>query len=92
MTVTLSPELEELVRSKVASGRYSDAHAVLREALALLEEQEQLDRLRAALKIGEEQFERGEVIPYTPDFFESVKREAREHAERGHKVNPDVLP
>ena len=29
MNVTLSPQLEALVRSKVASGRYSDANAVI---------------------------------------------------------------
>lgn len=92
MTVTLSPQLEELIRSKVASGRYRDADEVIREALELLDEHEQAERLRAALAIGEEQFERGEYVEYTPDFFEQAKREAREQAKRGHKVNPDVLP
>ncbi len=92
MTVTLSPELEELIRSKVASGRYSDANAVVREALELLEDHEHLERLRAAVAIGFEEFERGEYVEYTPDFFEEAKRAARENAEKGHKVNPDVIP
>jgi putative addiction module CopG family antidote len=92
LTLTLSPELSALVKSKVASGRYSDSEAVLREALELLEEQEQLERLRAALAIGEEQFERGEYVEYTPTFMEGAKRRARENMEKGHKVSPDVLP
>ena len=45
MNVNLTPQLEELVRAKVASGRYSSASEVVREALRLMDEQ---DRLRAA--------------------------------------------
>jgi antitoxin ParD1/3/4 len=45
MNVNLTPQLEELVRSKVASGLYTSASEVAREALRLMEEQ---DRLRAA--------------------------------------------
>ena len=44
MNVNLTPQLEELVRSKVASGMYTSASEVVREALRLLDEQ---DRLRA---------------------------------------------
>jgi len=43
--VYLTPQLEELVRSKVASGMYTSASEVVREALRLMDEQ---DRLRAA--------------------------------------------
>jgi antitoxin ParD1/3/4 len=45
MNVNLTPQLEELVRSKVASGLYTSASEVVREALRLMEEQ---DRLREA--------------------------------------------
>ena len=45
MNVNLTPQLEELVRSKVASGMYTSASEVVREALRLMDEQ---DRLRAA--------------------------------------------
>ena len=44
MNVSLTPQLEELVQKKVASGLYNSASEVIREALRLLEEQ---DRLRA---------------------------------------------
>ena len=44
MNVNLTPQLEELVRSKVASGMYTSASEVVREALRLMDEQ---DRLRA---------------------------------------------
>ena len=45
MNVNLTPQLEELVRSKVASGLYTSASEVVRAALRLMEEQ---DRLRDA--------------------------------------------
>ena len=45
MNVNLTPQLEELVRSKVDSGLYTSASEVVREALRLMDEQ---DRLRGA--------------------------------------------
>ncbi len=45
MNVNLTPQLEELVRSKVATGMYTSASEVVREALRLMDER---DRLRAA--------------------------------------------
>lgn len=44
MNVNLTPQLEELVRAKVASGMYTSASEVVREALRLMDEQ---DRLRS---------------------------------------------
>jgi antitoxin ParD1/3/4 len=44
MNINLTPQLEEMVRQKVASGLYTSASEVVREALRLMEEQ---DRLRA---------------------------------------------
>ncbi len=42
MNVSLTPELEKFVTTKVHSGRYNSASEVIREALRLLEEQEQI--------------------------------------------------
>jgi antitoxin ParD1/3/4 len=57
LNINLTPQLEALVRDKVASGRYSSASEVVREALRLLEEQDQLralrlESLRQALREG----------------------------------------
>ena len=40
MNVSLTPELERFVQSKVENGRYNSASEVVREALRLLEEHE----------------------------------------------------
>ncbi len=45
INVNLTPQLEELVRSKLASGLYTSASEAVREALRLMDEQ---DRLREA--------------------------------------------
>jgi antitoxin ParD1/3/4 len=54
MNVSLTPALERLVQQKVESGLYNNASEVIREALRLLKETEdirraKLKRLRAAL-------------------------------------------
>jgi antitoxin ParD1/3/4 len=65
MNVSLTPELERFVQEKVHSGRYTSASEVVREALRLLEEHEQvrmaqhaefreeIDRRLASLDRGE---------------------------------------
>lgn len=65
MNISLTPQLEELVKAKVASGLYGSASEVLREALRLLEERDRLnavrlEELKAAIKEG---LESGEPTP-----------------------------
>jgi antitoxin ParD1/3/4 len=57
MNVNLTPELEELIRQKVAPGLYTSASEVIQEALRLMEEQgriraAKLDRLRHDIQDG----------------------------------------
>ena len=68
MNVSLTPELEELIAQKVQSGRYTSASEVIREALRLLEEQDQirqkrLEAIRREIDEGLAQLDRGESIP-----------------------------
>lgn len=46
MNVNLTPELENLVNEKVSSGLYNSASEVVRDALRLLREQDELRRIR----------------------------------------------
>jgi antitoxin ParD1/3/4 len=67
LNVSLTPELEQFVQSRVASGRYQTASEVVREGLRLLEEREQarataLKELRAKIRRGVEQADRGELL------------------------------
>ena len=92
MTVVLSPELEALVRRQVESGPYKDADDVVRAALHLLEERDRRDRLRAAIAVGLDEAARGEVVDWTPDFMDRLKKEAAEEDRLGLPVDDDVRP
>lgn len=46
LNINLTPELEKLVRKKVDSGRYNSASEVVREALRLMERENELYALR----------------------------------------------
>jgi len=53
MNVSLTPELEQYIRTKVDSGRYLSASEVVREALRLLEQKEKrLEALRVEIQKG----------------------------------------
>lgn len=57
MNINLTPQLEEMVRQKVASGLYTSASEVVREALRLMDEKDQLrtaklDQLRHDIQDG----------------------------------------
>ena len=92
MSVTLTPELEALVQRKVQTGLYSYPGEVLREALQLLEERDRLNRLKAAIAVGDAQIARGESIPWTPDTMDRLKREAAENVRNGRPIKDEVKP
>ena len=75
MNVSLTPQLEAMIRAKVASGMYSNASEVVREALRLLAEkdadyQRKMKALRAEIQKGIDAVEAGDVIEYTPGLIQ----------------------
>jgi antitoxin ParD1/3/4 len=67
MNVSLTPELEKFVSTKVDSGRYNSASEVVREALRLLEEHDSARAAQLADFNGElgrrlAALDRGEVV------------------------------
>jgi antitoxin ParD1/3/4 len=77
MKIALTPEVAELVRARISSGRYADASAVIHEALELLDERDRLQDLRAALAVGHAQLERGEGVPLTPELLDQIEGRVR---------------
>ena len=76
LNINLTPELEKLVRQKVDSGRYNSASEVIREALRLMERENQLyalrlERLRRDIREG---LESGPVVPWD---VAQMKRQGR---------------
>ena len=76
MNVSLTPELEDLVRDKVQSGRYLSASEVMREALRLLEERDKLQELRRE-ELRKEIRKGLDSGPAVPLDMEAVKAKAR---------------
>ena len=77
MQISLTPELEELVNEKVASGLYDDASEVVRDALRLMDRQDavyklKLERLRELLIQGEQS---GDFTGPMEDLLHKVERE-----------------
>ncbi len=68
MSITLTPEQEEIINEKLQSGRYTSAAEVIDEGLRLLAWREQegkkLESLRAEIQKGIDQIERGEYLSF----------------------------
>lgn len=68
MHISLTPELESRVRTKVDGGLYNNASEVIREALRFMETHDEwvnelkLAALKKQLKIGTDQLDRGEGV------------------------------
>jgi antitoxin ParD1/3/4 len=81
MNVNLTPALEKLVHAKVRKGRYNSASEVVREALRLLEEKDQLrqlqvQELRKKIDQGLHSLRRGKGVD-GDEFFRALAREER---------------
>jgi antitoxin ParD1/3/4 len=88
--INLTEHLDHFVASQVASGRYSNASEIVREALRLLEEQEQerkakLNVLRRAAKQGFDEIDQGKGIVLKGkkeinQFIKDIETEVRTNA------------
>jgi antitoxin ParD1/3/4 len=83
MNVSLPPELERLVNEKVASGLYDSASDVVRDALRLLRDRDEvrslaLTELRKDVMAGIEELDRGESAVLD---IAAIKAQARRRIE-----------
>jgi putative addiction module CopG family antidote len=92
MSIQLSPEAEALVRQLIARGDYDDPEMVVNEALRALVERDQFARLRDEIAIGVEQHARGQVVPWTPDSLDRLKREADVLVRSGKPIEDEFNP
>ena len=80
MHISLTDQLEKMVKAKVASGLYNNASEVIRESLRFMETHEawiyqiKLDKLKSEINKGLEQLDRGESVD-GGSFFEELNKE-----------------
>ena len=72
MNFSLTPSLEQFVRDRAESGDYNNASEVVRDAIRLLKRTEEqralkMERLRAAIREGDEALARGEFTDLNSD-------------------------
>ena len=96
LNVSITPHFSKFIRRKVASGRYSNASEVVREALRRLEQAEMLDQqseivdpddAREAVIEGLASIERGDLIEVKgeaalQEFFEDIMPAERNDLQR----------
>lgn len=93
MALQITPQLEEKIDRLVALGRYANASEVMERAVELLEEyDEQLESLRAKLRIGLDDIENGRVEEFTPELMQRLIAESEEDIRLGRPIDPDVWP
>lgn len=80
MHVSLTEQLEKMVKAKVASGMYNNASEVIRESLRFMEAHDawmyqiKLDRLKSEVSKGLDQLDRGKSVD-GHSFFEELSKE-----------------
>jgi antitoxin ParD1/3/4 len=88
--INLTTHFDDFVERKISSGRYSNASEIVREALRLLEEEEQvrqakLKALRMAARLGFDEIDQGKGIALkgkkaVKQFIKGIEAEVRSRA------------
>lgn len=81
MNISLTPELERIVRRKVDSGLYNNASEVIREALRLMVEQERMEAMKLELLRAEIDLAGGK--PTVANLYERRPRASSQERMRG---------
>jgi putative addiction module CopG family antidote len=82
MNITLSPELETMIREKVETGEYHDANDVISQAMQALAVHD------AAIAQGIAEADRGETVELTDELWDQLMAEGDERAARGEPIDP----
>jgi Arc/MetJ-type ribon-helix-helix transcriptional regulator len=79
VTVTLTPELERLVREKIERGEYESAEALVGQAvLLLLEEETAQDEIRLRIEAAEGEIDSGQFVEYETGTIHELARSVHE--------------
>ena len=76
MTVTLTPEMEEIVNRHLATGQFTSREEVVR--IALLRMRTEYDELKAGITAAIAQADRGQLAPFDPSAILAEAKAARQ--------------
>lgn len=88
MNISLTPELNDLVKNKVKSGLYISASEVIREALRLLKSRDEFHRekiitLKQDIRKGASSLDAGLGVEMTDTLLNSIKEQGRKKLTAG---------
>ena len=93
MHINLSIEKEGFIKGKVASGFYSNATEVIRDAIRRMQAEEtRIAAWQSAIRQGADQLDRGEGIAYSPEVLENITQSAIGAMHSTNPMDADVLP
>ncbi len=89
MNVSLTPELDKLVKMKVESGLYNSASEVVREALRLLKSRDDLNTsrisaLKSDIQKGISSLDDGLGVERTEELIIKIKKSGRQKLNEGN--------
>ena len=87
MNISLTPQLEEMVNRKIASGMYTSASEIIREALRLLEEHDrireiQIREMKEQVTAGVQQIREGKVKTFDVDSIMALAEQLKAQASK----------
>lgn len=88
MNISLTPELNDLVKNKVKSGLYISASEVIRDALRLLKSRDEFHRekitaLKHDIRKGASSLDAGLGVEMTDNLFDFIKEQGRQKLTAG---------
>ena len=93
MHVNLSPEMEGFIKNKVATGFYGNATEVIRDAIRRMQAEDgRVAAWQAAIKLGDDQLDRGEGMAYSADVLKDITQSAMGAMHSDKPMDPDVVP
>jgi antitoxin ParD1/3/4 len=90
--VNLSPEMEGFIKAKVSTGFYGNATEVIRDAIRRMQaEENRAFAWQAAIKIGDDQLNRGESVALTQEALDDITQCAISAMHSGAPMDNDVV-
>jgi antitoxin ParD1/3/4 len=93
MYIDLPSEMEGFINNKIADGSYGNATEVIQDAITRMQVEEiRTAAWQSAIKLGDEQLDSGQGIPYTTESLEDITKSAINAMRNGLSIDPDVIP
>ena len=87
MNISLTPQLEQIINRKVESGMYTSVSEVIREALRLLHEHDQVKEIqiremKEKVMAGVQQIQEGKTSPFSVEEIIALGRKLQEESSK----------